>query len=133
MEVQSSLHTVAVGHQSFVFFLKHVSSHLSRGVYSQQNGKNAADVVQKDSNISESIENVIGRIGRNNCDAQALFDALMKRKSMLSSIDNLTPGVQALCRLGRSDLAVYLYDNAGAFDCKFALSQSFDITLLSWI
>ncbi len=120
MEVQLLLHTIAaaIAHQSFVIFLKHVSSHPSRGVYSRQNGKNATDVVPMGLNVSESIENVIGRIGTNISDAQALFDALMKRKSTLSSsINNLTAGVQALCHLGRSDLAVCLYENTGAFEC----------------
>ncbi len=84
-------------------------------MHSRQNGKNTADTLQKDSSISESIEDIVNRVGRNNCNAQELFDALMKKKSSLSCIDKLTAGVQALCWLGWSDLAVHLYNAAGGF------------------
>ncbi len=129
--VPPSLHTVVVAHQRIDFFLKHVSFHLFREVYSRKNGKNAVHMVHKDSNTSESLEDIIEFFGRRNCDARALFDALMKRKLLLSSIDNLTAGVQALCRLGWSDLAVHLYNAAGgSFIICCAMPQICDTTLV---
>ncbi len=93
----------------------HILTTLYRGVHSQHEGKkNAADsLLQNDSHISESIDDIVSRARRENCDGQELFDVLMMKNSSLSCVDKLTAGVQALCRLGRSDLAAVLYNAEG--------------------